>query len=232
MAETVELKQVFSEAEFEKMFPVVEIEQISLRKEKFMEHKPVGERQIRVWRSLILAESNGMKNFRMPAFAPSFADDGKTIIYEKGRKLALGKSATWWKSALADFMPIKNSRMCTQAEYDVRLGTIIKYLVDEKGYEIEDAWYAVCDDSQALGYYWNSEDSCYSVKPTGTKFVGKWADLANVYKFIVNDVTADFMIAGGHYNGKSYHFPLARLAKVDSPDFEYYFSVGLLAMDV
>ena len=95
-----------------------------------------------------------MKNFRIPAMDPSLDDEGETIIYCPGRKPAVGKSAYWWYKNAPRFMANKNSRMRDNLEHDVVLGVMqIKYLVEEKGYEVAEAWMAVCVDSKDLGHY-------------------------------------------------------------------------------
>lgn len=230
MAETVEHKTAFSEAEFNRLFPVVEIEAFQLS-DKCMQFKPKTERQIRVYNSIVRAKTIGMKNFRVAAIAPSLSEDGQTIIYREGMKPAVGKSPMWWKEALICFMPRMNSRMARVIESDVRLGTIIKYLVEE-GYEIEDAWNAVCDDSRNIGNYSDSENTKHELELTGSRPVGKWCDLGNVFNIISNNTLSGFWITGGCYKVKGKNYPLAYCNKVHFPNMDHHLSIGLLVMDV
>lgn len=137
--------------EFEEMFPIVDIENVSLQ-DSFMSYEPANNLEERVKSNIIRAKELGMKNFRKPCMDPSFADDGETIIYCAGEKPAVGKSALWWNENAPKFMPEKNSRQIDDLEKDVSLGIIIKYFVEEEKYKVKDAWKAVCVNSEEIGH--------------------------------------------------------------------------------
>ena len=104
--------------EFEEMFPIVDIEGLSLE-ESFMQYEPQTSNEKRVKASIIKAKEIGMKNFRIPAMDPALDDDGETIIYCAGRKPAVGKPPQWWYKNAPKFMPSKNSRLKDALQADV-----------------------------------------------------------------------------------------------------------------
>lgn len=132
--------------EFEKMFPIVDIENVSLQ-DNFMQYEPETDLEKRVKANIIRAKEIGMKNFRKPCMDPSFADDGETIIYCAGEEPAVNKSALWWYEKASKLMPEKNIRMIDDLQKDAWLGILIKELVEDEIYEVKEAWKAVCVDS-------------------------------------------------------------------------------------
>ena len=195
--------------EFEEIFPIVDIESVSLQ-DKFMRYKPKTKWEQRVKESIIVAKRTGMKNFRIPAMDPSLDDDGETIIYCAGRKPAVGKSANWWYENAPRFMPNKNSRMRDDLEHDVVLGVMqIKCLVEEKGYKVAEAWKAICVNSKDFGHYRNSENAKHEFETTGSRQIGKCFDLGNTCKIVKRRTDLGFMLFNGYYNDFSDKFPLA-----------------------
>jgi len=221
---------------FEEMFPIVDIEGVSLE-DSFMQYKPENHLAERVKKSIIEAKRSGMKNFRIPAIDPSLDDDGETIIYCEGRKPAKGKSANWWYENARKFMPSKNSRLRNELEHDVVLGVmLIKYLVEEEGYKVAEAWEAVCDDSTQLGHYENSKDAkigMFEYEKTGSRQIGKCFDLANTFKIVKKRDDGGFISFGGDRNFPGWTYPLAKASS-----HSYSFSdvptndVGMLMLDV
>ncbi len=129
-------------------------------------------------------------------------------------------------------MPEKGSRIGTTKERIAFLGLLIKYLIEEKGYTISDAWKAVCDQSKDLGHYWDSDDAKHDFEDTGSRQVGEWYDLANTYKIIVDDEEGGFSLVGGNYDYYGYDYPLADVNSIIFPNYEYFFSVGWLVLSV
>ena len=71
--------------------------------------------------------------------AIQFALDNDDIIcYHAGMKPAVGKLPTWWQEIAERFMPEKQSRLGTRKERIAFLGLLIKYLIVEKGYTLND----------------------------------------------------------------------------------------------
>lgn len=230
--ESEKVQQQASSKEFEEMFPIVDIENISL-KDSFMQYEPKTDRGKRIKKSIIKAKEIGMKNFRIPAMDPSLDDDGKTIIYSAGRKPAVGKSANWWYKNAQKFMPNKNSRLRNDMEHDVVLGVMqIKYLVEEKGYKVEDAWEAVCVDSKDLGHYRNSKNAKNKFETTGSRQIGKCYDLGNTCKIVKKCGASGFVLFGGDYRNDSDNYPLADAGSINNPNNDYNNSVGELVLDV
>ena len=218
--------------EFEKMFPIVDIEGLSLE-EGFMHYEPKTANEKRVKASLIKAKKIGLKNFRIPAMDPAFDDDGETIIYCAGRKPAVGKSPKWWDENAPKFMPSKNSRLKDDLQADVDLGVMrIKYLIEEKGYNVAEAWKAVCVDSRDLGHYWNSENAKHTLEATGSRQIGKCFDLGNTFKIVKKSGTSGFTFFGGHSNTYSHIYPLAQAYSGYNPSNIDDGSVGEIVLDV
>lgn len=218
--------------EFEEMFPIVDIEGLSLE-ESFMQYEPQTDNERRVKESIIKAKEIGMKNFRIPAMDPAFDDDGETIIYCAGRKPAVGKSSKWWEENAPKFMPSKNSRLKDDLQADVVLGVMrIKCLVEEKGYQVAEAWKAVCVDSKDLGHYLNSKNAKHEFEKTGSRQIGKCFDLGNTCKIVKKREALGFVYFGGGFNNYSNHYPLADVGSVYEPNGDCNFSVGELVLDV
>lgn len=217
--------------EFEEMFPIVDIENVSLQ-DSFMSYEPKNDLEKRVKSNIIRAKELGMKNFRKPCMDPSFADDGETIIYCAGEKPAVGKSALWWNENAPKFMPEKNSRQIDDLEKDVSLGIIIKYLVEEEKYKVKDAWKAVCVNSKDIGHYHDSKNPKGDFERTGSRKVGKWYDLGNTCKIVKRRGASGFVLFGGYYNVNGDNYPLADDFTIYVPFYGYYGSVGELVLDV
>jgi len=174
----------------------------------FMEHKPETVAEKKFKDSLTKVIKNGIEDFYRPAMDPSFSDNEETKIhYMKGEKPAIGKSYNWWKET------VKDSEFClgTKAQYVAFLGVLIKMLV-AKGWTCCEAWDAVCNNSQNLGHYWNSDDAKYQFEDTGSRKICGFFDLANTYKILAEDEEAGgFWLAGGYYLNCSNYSPLAFL---------------------
>lgn len=216
--------------EFEEMFPIVDIENVSLQ-DSFMSYEPENNLEKRVKSNIIRAKELGMKNFRKPCMDPSFADDGETIIYCAGVKPAVGQSAVWWNENAPKFMPEKNSRQIDDLEKDVSLGIIIKYLVEEK-YKVKDAWKAVCVNSKDIGHYHDSKNPKGDFERTGSRKVGKWYDLGNTCKIVKRRGASGFVLFGGDYFNRGDYFPLADACTFCNSVDAYFDSVGELVLDV
>ena len=229
---SVTVEPNFKSQEFEEMFPIVDIENVSL-KDSFMQYEPKTELGKRVKASIIEAKRIGMKNFRIPAMDPAFDDDGGTIIYCAGRKPAVGRSPKWWEENALQFMPSKNSRLKDDLQADVVLGVMrIKCLVEEKGYQVAEAWEAVCVNSKDLGHYRNSQKAKHKFEKTGSRQIGKCFDLGNTSKIVKKRGGLGFMIFGGSYRINSNKYPLADAGSIFGPNDIYDDSVGELVLDV
>lgn len=217
--------------EFEEMFLIVDIENVTLE-DSFMQYEPETNLEKRVKANIIKAKEIGMKNFRKPCMDPSFADDGKTIIYCAGKRPAVGKSAEWWDENAPKFMPKKNSRLIDDLQKDVSLGIQIKELVDGEN-KVREAWKAVCVNSTGIGHYKNSKNAKkYDFERTGSRKIGKWYDLGNTYKIVKKHNALGFVHFGGSYMMNGDEYPLAGVYPIPIPYDYFIFSVGEIVLDV
>ena len=197
-------------------FPIVDIESISLD-DKFMQYVPITKDEKRVMNSITHAKDMGLKNFRRPKFAVSFSKDRKQIAFVKGADPACGKPFEWWKKVFRNFMPELNSRISTDLHEDVFLGTLIKYLVEEEGWRVAEAWRSICRDSRKHGLYSNSGKIGMNPEKTGTKSVGKWCDLMGVCKIVERyDSPSECVAISGRHLDRSSNGYLAIQRKVNN----------------
>ncbi len=213
---------------FDEVFPIIDPSE--LIGHKLLSHKPRTERQ-----EILLANICRSIELRMPAFrAPSLdpSEENGEIIFKPGSKPAVGHPSDWWREKWKRFMPSKNSRSGTELHWAAFMGKLMKYLVEEKNYSVEDAWKAVCDDSVDLGHYWNSKDAKHYFEPTGSRKVGLFCDLGNTSKILEKWDDSGSFFAGGTYYRSSNYYPLAALDTIGSLCKYYDDSVGWLVLDV
>ena len=218
---------VMNTENFDEVFPIIDPSE--LVGHKLLKHKPKKGRQQMLMNDICEGIKQKISAFRTPCMDPS-EENGK-IVFKPGNKPAVGHSPVWWDKKWQEFNPEKNSRSGNRLERAAYLGTIIKYLIDEKNYSVAAAWEAVCDDSRDLGHYWNSKDAKHDFEPTGSRKVGAFFDLANTCKILKKWEASGFLLAGGDYRNFSNNYPLADLCSVDCPDDDYGSSVGWLVLD-
>jgi len=191
-------------------FVFVEASKLSL-KDEFMKYKPKTAREEKLNKQLTEVIKNGIKDFWRPKYDPSFNEEGTGICYVEGKRPAVGKSYNWWNKVAKAFCPERHSRLGTKSEYVAFLGVLIKKLV-ESGWEVEEAWSAVCNDSRELGHYWNSQNAKHAFEDTGSREICGFFDLINTYKILAYDEEAGgFWLAGGIYGNYGDCYPLADL---------------------
>ena len=162
--------------DFEKTFPIVEVEKISLS-DSFLQTGRLleGEENIEfrnfvssIKETIIWAKKKEMQNFRTPFCAPSLSYDGKSIVYELGRKpLAFSGATNHFDKIFEHFIPEKHSRLMNVREMHVFIGAIIKYLVEEEGYSVNEAW----------SFTYDYKRKVRKKLLTGEFCIGKWYDL-------------------------------------------------------
>ena len=136
--------------EYDELFPLVRVEDISPNDRFINGYIPTSANQRRVKRSIMMAISphSHMMNFRRAAVLPRFtkAADGKLMVsFNEEDRPAVGMTPEWWEEFARNVSKNNRSRLGTDYEYDVFLGTIIKDLVENKGYGIREAWKITCD---------------------------------------------------------------------------------------
>lgn len=219
------------ELSFDERFPIVRASQLSL-KDSFLRYRTKTTRQKKLRDSIVAGIKEGLNDFRCPAMDPSFDRDGN-LVYKEGEKPAIGKSAEFWYKEFKQFMPEKNSRMGTLKERNAFLGLLIKYLVEEQGYEISEAWRAVCDDSKDLGHYRNSKNAKHDFETTGSRKIWLFYDLANTRKIIAdNNLAFVFWIGGGSFACDSNLYPIRFVYPIECPSDSINNSVAWLVLDV
>ena len=214
----------------EKYFPIAKASTLSLEDE-FLKHEPETNQQTRFKNALISAIESGLSDFRAQRMDACFDEEGN-IYFKAGMKPAVGKSPNWWKENAKKFMPEKGSRLGTTKERIAFLGLLIRYLIEEKGYTVSNAWKAVCDQSKDLGHYWDSENAKHDFEDTGSRRVGEWYDLANTCKITVDDEAGGFSLVGGNYDNNGDDYPLADVFSINHPNNVFGSSVGWLVLSV
>ena len=174
---------VSSIQEEDDIFVCIKASELSLNDE-FMQYQPKIEIEKKFKYLLKEVIKEGIADFWRPRMDPSI-EQGK-ICFKLGMEPAVGKSCQWWRDNAKKFNPKRNSRLGTKSQYIAFLGVLIKTLVAE-GWNIDEAWYAVCNDSKELGHYKNSENAKYEFEPTGSRVIAGFYDLANTNKILEED---------------------------------------------
>ena len=198
----------------------------------WLEHPPTSRKQQKTLGLYQDAKAKG----RLHAFTCMTIDtsvkDGK-LVYQKGLPIKTGFSQRQWAKMLKDYNPSRNSRQMTRTEFACRNLYLIQKLV-ESGYEIAEAWEAVCDDSRKIGHYRHFDNPKNVFEPTGSREVCGFCDLGNAWKFIAEDPWEEaggFWTAGGYCGTNSDEYPVAHMVHNNFVDNVYFYGVGMLALD-
>ena len=151
----------------DEMFVLIEASKLSMDDE-FMKHKPNSKRELVLKNALEAVIKKGIPNFWRPRMDPTL-DKAENICFKTGKKPAVGKSYNWWRDNAKKFNPRRKSRLGTKSQYIAFLGVLIKTLIAED-WTVDEAWDAVCNNSEKLGHYWNSENVKHEFEPTGSRF--------------------------------------------------------------
>lgn len=216
--------------EYYKYFPVVKAR--DLKVEDFLGYKPRNSAQRKFKNALISAIKSGLYDFRAQRMDPSV--EGEKIIYKEGNIPCVGKTAEQWKILAEKFWPEKESRLGTTKERTAFLGLIIRYLIDERGYEERIAWREVCDQSKFLGHYWDSPNAKCKLETTGSRMVGEWCDLGNTKKITINENGNNniFSEFGGYYGISGELYPLSEMIILPYPTSPAKYSTGWVVTKV
>jgi len=172
----------------------------------------------------------GVKDFYRFKIDPSFDSEGN-ICFKSGQEPAFGRSYNWWyKNAKLFNVPLR-SCLGTKSQYIAFLGVLLKQLVI-MGWTVNESWNAVCNNSEKLGHYWDSENSNDYFEPTGSREIGGFCDLGNIRKLLANDsVLSEFWIAAGHVGNVGNDYTLSHLEHFSCCNFNLYSEVGWLVLD-
>lgn len=213
--------RIMKYADFDEKFPIVRASKLSLD-DDFLKHEPQTWRQEKFKKSIVSAIKEGLQDFRRPAMDPSFEDGGiyymaeRRPAYEGTIHLEL-ESFKGAKEAAAKVVPEKNSRIGTVKLYNAFLALLIKYLIEEREYEVARAWEAVCDKSKYLGNYLESRTGRFGEthESTGSRRIWNFYDLANMSKKVTDDEAKEIYVVGGNHDEFSYEHPLASVQHID-----------------
>lgn len=238
---TVELYQVDEkdylkskeEELFEELFPIVEASKLSLL-DVFLKHTPETKNQENFYNEVVETIKVKPEDFRVPIYDPSFERDplNVKITFLPDAIPAMSISPDAWKNVALKIMPNKNSRLGSRKQYVSFLAVLIKTLISEKNYSISEAWRMVCDDSAALGHYYNSWSAKHGIEPTGCRKVIFWYDLANTSKILFDDEKGEFLLAAGNCYIYSYKKPLYHFEIIEHIFASHNYCVGWIVTDV
>lgn len=215
------------------MIVLIEASKLSLE-DTFMKHVPKNPLEEKFKSSLEDVIKKGIEDFYKPICDPSFSKDGISVTFKCGEKPALGKSYDWWEKAAKEFMPERESRLGTKAEYLAFLGVLIKKLIEDKKWSVAKAWDAVCVNSKNLGHYHNSKCAKEFFEDTGEREVCGFFDLANTCKIVAIDneerFATGFWLAAGRYNNYGGSFPLSSHIYCTYRNVERPYAVGWIVL--
>ncbi len=142
------------------------------------------------------------------------------------------------------------TRMGTKKESVAFLAILMKDLINIEGYSIENAWKAICDDSEKLGNFNRDEDHGFRygidshIDRTGQRCIaGKWYDLGNLKKVVVKDFETgkqgtsknepnSFLEFGGCFSDFSYCYPLSQFINPTSDGSFDRYSTAFVVADI
>lgn len=116
------------------LLKVIEASKLSLDDE-FMQYEPRTEEQKRLKEELVRVIKKGIKDFVIPKTFPRIKKGTDDIIYCANLKdgdVAYGRTPAFWKEFFKDFMPERNSRLCSLDEYYALCGVYMKEVLTGK----------------------------------------------------------------------------------------------------
>lgn len=218
----------------EHLFPVVEVESLTMGDRFLREHVPRSRNEERIWRACESAVRYRTRNFRRNSISPSLNEEGK-IEFKEGLKPAVGKPARWWAENAKQVCLEKKSRLATVFDEDLFNGILIRYLIEQAGFTVSEAWKSVCKESAMLGNFWDSPGSPHALEPTGSRKIGRFHDFGNTCKIVCSLEDGSPFYYGGDYWDLSYECPLGSLVRLPNDEVEKNTSdrsVGVIVMEV
>lgn len=209
--------EVETRENYEQYFSLVEASKLSLNDE-FLKNTPQTKKQEEFKQMVVEAIKSGLSDFKAQTIDPSVDENGK-IYYKPGSKPGIGYSPNWWHKNAIKVVPGK-SRQGTTVERIVFLAVLIK-----SGLATLEQ---ICDHSEEIGHYRDSEDAKYDFEETGSRPVGEFYDLGNTCKITENKEDGGFSFVGGDYYNFGSNYPLANVGDVGNPCNNYYYGVGWL----
>lgn len=211
------------------LFVRIEASKLSMDDE-FMQYQPKTDSEKKFKNLLEAVIKHGVPDFWRPRIDPSLDKNGN-ICFKAGEQPAVRKSYNWWCDNAKKFNPGRKSRLGTKSQYIAFLGVLIKALIAE-GWKADEAWNAVCNNSEKLGHYWNSVNAKHNFESTGSRVIAGFYDLANTSKILSeNEDTGEFWLACSSFDYLSNRYPLTDFSHTYRGDIYLDRSVGWLVMD-
>ena len=190
--------------DLEDFFPIVQASDLTL-KQGILAYTPKTEKQAIFKTRLEKVVKSGLSDFRAQSQYP-IPLDGK-LIYRQHLPFEPSISLIQWETRAKEVNPLKRSRLGYATQRIAFLGYIIKLLVEKHKYTLDEAWYAVCDDSGKIAYFANSNSKYLHS-------IGPFSDLGNGYSITINDLEESdchFAFFGGHPLDDGKYRPLANI---------------------
>jgi len=226
------VERVSEETEDGELFVLIEASKLSMDDE-LMQHEPNSREEIWLKRRLKVAIMSGVADFWRPRMDPTLDEEGN-ICFKAGKKPVVDKGYNWWSVNAKKYCPERHSKLGTWKQYIAFIGVLIKTLIAE-GWTMDEAWNAVCNDSNKLGHYWDDEhpqDTKRGFEPTGSRAVAGFFDLANTHKILekTEDYGGVYWLASGCYVYDSYGKPIASLSRDDDFERPNEYAVGWIVL--
>lgn len=222
-----ELLTMTREEYLKKYFPIVNPAALSMEDTFIKNYQPNTIRQQKKYEEIVAAIQIGVPKFRAQIMDPSL--DKENIFYGEGNKPAVGKSPAWWIEKASEFMPEKNSHMGSKRQRNICIGHLIKYLVEEQHFDISHAWNIVCDNSKAIGHFFDSKNAKARLETTGSRKVAGFFDWGNTLKFLQEE--SMILCEGGAFMLNGCDYPLTHSDEYTDPKRACNYAVGWITMD-
>lgn len=181
---------------FEEIFHEVEVDKLSENDRFLKEYTPENEKEKWLKDCILEAIRKRIPNFRTYRILPS--EENGNIVFENGRRTAIGHHITWWIERVKMLFPGKNAKTGTDLQYAAWLGGIMKTLLEEGTYsDVSKLWKAVCVDSRDIKI-----DKL------------QWGDFTSSGKILKKHNANDFLLAKGFKNSNNAPFNLVDIIKV------------------
>ena len=155
----------------------------------------------------------GVKPFWKPIYDPSI--DGRDIVFVRGNIPAVGYPFFFWKEETKHMPAVEEKKWAigTEYQYYAFLVWLANGLVQQNGWEVEEALYAIVNSSKELGHYYDAVSSKDDFEDTGSREVCGVYDLGNTYKMLscTNEGIRGYWRAGGCYDKFSDEYSLAAI---------------------
>lgn len=190
-------------------FETIKVEGSSSRAyAKLLEYEPENEAEHLFLKRLKTAINAQVGAFEVPVCDPSIDEDGN-LQFVPGKKPAVGLSY----NEIEELAKKNGLHHGDFNQWHLFCGTMSGRVMEEYGWSLSKALYAICKNSRELGHYCDSPDAKHELEPTGSRMIAGKCDLGNTCKILAKDESAGggFWLAGGSYKHDGNYCPLACL---------------------